>query len=154
MHGFSQRSQWYAIAVAIGAAIIWRLFAFDFFGVTPHVMLVAVLLVAFFVRRAVVFAWGIAGILLCTAYVPFFQFEYLLLVVVGIAGFIFARAVIFEHKLPLFIGTVAVAQVVWWIGIGYGTTIFTVPFVLEFLYNAIVASALFFIAVWLEETFS
>ncbi len=153
-HAFSKRSQRLAVATAIGAAVVWRLATFPFFGVVPNGMLVAMLLVAFFVRDPLLFAWGAAGVLALSVYVPFFQMEYLLLVALGLAGFLFARAFVFERKLGLFIGATLVAQAVWWSGIGYGANIVGIPFVLEFLYNAIVASALFFIAVWLEETFS
>lgn len=153
-HGLSQRGQWWAAITAISAAGVWRLAAVPLFGVVPNVMLVAVLAVAFFVRDPLRFAWGTVGVLLLGVYVPFFQIEYLLLAALGVAGFLFSRTFVFERKLALFIGIVGVAQVVWWVGIGYGAGILAIPFVLEFLYNAIVASALFFAVVWLEETFS
>ncbi len=153
-HGLSQRGQWWAAITAISAAGVWRLAAVPLFGVVPNVMLVAVLAVAFFVSDPLRFAWGTVGVLLLGVYVPFFQIEYLLLEALGVAGFLFSRTFVFERKLALFIGIVGVAQVVWWVGIGYGAGILAIPFVLEFLYNAIVASALFFAVVWLEETFS
>ncbi len=153
-HDFSRTSQWCAVATVIGSAIIWRLGAFSVFGIVPNVMLVAVLVAAFFIRDPLLFAWSGAGVLVLAAYVPFFQVEYLLLAAIGGAGFLFARSFVFERKLVLFIAAVAVSQAVWWAGIGYGGGIFTISFVLEFLYNAIVASALFFVVVWLEETFS
>lgn len=154
VHDFSRTSQWCAVAAAIGSAIVWRLGAFSVWGVAPNVMLVAILLAAFFVRDPLLFAWSGAGVLLLAAYAPFFQVEYLLLAAIGVVGFLFARAFVFERKLGFFIGAVAIAQVAWWVGVGYGGGIFTISFVLEFLYNAIVASALFFVVVWLEETFS
>lgn len=153
VHDFSRTSQWCALATAIGAAVVWRLTAFSVLGVVPNLMLVAMLLAAFFVRDPLLFAWGGAGVVLLALYVPFFQIEYLLLAVIGVAGFLFARSFVFERKLALFIGMVAIGQVMWWAGIGYGGGIFTISFVLEFLYNAIVASALFFVTLWLEETF-
>ena len=153
-HSFSQRGQRLTVVTAVIAALLWRLAAAPFFGVVPNVMLVAVLVMAFFVRDPLLFAWGIAGVLLSSVYLPFFQVEYLLLVALGMAGFLFARMFVFERKLALFIGIVGIAQGIWWIGIGYGTEILGIPFVSEFLYNAIVASALFFVVVWLEETFS
>jgi hypothetical protein len=149
----SRSRQWYALATALVAAVVWRMIAFPIFGVVPHVMLVAVLLVAFLVRDPLIFAWGMAALVLLTLYTPFFQVEYFLLVACGVAWFIVSRAFVFERTLIFLIGAVVVAQGIWWIGIGYGSAIFSVSFVLEFLYNAIVASVLFFVVVWLEEIY-
>ena len=151
---FSQRGQRLTVITAVIVALLWRFAAAPLFGIVPNVMLVAVLAVAFFVRDPLLFAWGTAGVLLSSVYLPFFQVEYLLLAGLSVAGFLFARTFVFERKLALFIGIVGIAQGIWWIGIGYGGGILGIPFLLEFLYNAIVASALFFVVVWLEETFS
>lgn len=154
-HHISSSVQWKIILAVTLAMACWRLGLVGAVGGSlANVPVVAVILVAFFVHDALLFAAGMVVVVAGTLYVPWFQWEYVWLVAIGCFGFLLTRQLVFERNFFLFLLAVAVADMLWWIGTGYGIAMVTGPlFIYELFYTSVAAGILFFVTIWLEGIF-
>lgn len=122
------------------------------FNVRPNPVLPFLAVLALFVSRAGGFTLFAALGLLWFAYSPFFEVEYVLFASIALLFFLTARFLVFSRTLVAMFTFIVLAQALIWI-VSYGIgSLLSIPFLLEFLYNAAIGIVFFSLALWLAKT--
>ena len=121
--------------------------------IKPNVFLVFLLSLGFFIPDFFVFSlFSLLG-LLFFKYVPFFQFEYLALVVCAPVIFLVFRFFLSRSNIFILMPILLVLQTLLWVIFSDFREIFSSVFVLEYIYNCIILSGFFIFGLWLKKIF-
>lgn len=122
-------------------------------GIAPNLILVFTIILAFFAEDFYDFIlFSLLGIL-WSKYSSFFSWEYVVLFAVGIASFFLFKLMVLKKNFLIPLLALLVFQIIFWSVLSGFDLIFSLEFLLEFLYNGVVLGLFFFLGLWLEKKF-
>ena len=142
-----------ALLLFLISVALWCFF-WQLQGLKPNVLLVLVVVLAFFVPVPVMYALFLVLVVAWVRYSPFLEIEYGALALAGVVSFVIIRLIFFRRTVPVLLICILAGQTLFWITVLGVSAAASIPFVVEFLYNSVVGIALFSLGIWLEKKFS
>jgi hypothetical protein len=137
-------------ALAMGLS----LFNLSLWSVKPNVFLVGVLALVFFVEVPETFFAMLAAQLLWMKYIPSVTYELAAIAAYGAIMFFVVRAFVLRRNFVIFCVFLLMGQAIFWGLFAPSGTLFSVPFLLEFMYNVGVGSVAYIVGLWAKKRFS
>lgn len=117
----------------------------------PNILLVFLIILSFFISNIYIFSISSLLGILFSKYVPFFQIDYLIYLIIAILIFWAFRFLFSRNNFFVLVLMLAIAQLIVWISIsGFSSFVF-MTFILEYFYNCILMGLFFIIGLWLRK---
>lgn len=145
------------IVTVVALVIFLALFSladFSTISVKPNAFIVIPIVAALLIESWYVFLGFMLAEMLLLKFTPFLIPEYGVVFILGLISFLISKFFIFRKILIVRVSLVFFIQAAFWIALQAIGQIWSLVFLLEFIYNIIIEELLFAFGIWLKKKFS
>lgn len=151
MHNKNVKNDAIIAGVIFLFTVLFSLVSFSTIRIRPDIFLVAPIVASLLIESWLVFFGVLLAIILWLKFSPYFSLEYAIIFLLGAISFIVSKFLIFRNILAVRIVFLLAFQGIFWLVLRAGDQIFSLVFILEFIYNIIIEELLFAFGIWLKK---